>query len=174
MYIHPQQMGDLEDLAFLKKLRKVVKKVGKVAKKTVKTVGKVAKKVAPIVAIGAAVWFAGPAVVGLAAKFGPAAAKLIASRAASKRQQETGAPPESASPAEMQAYLNEAAAEYQRASFAPAAGGGGYVPAAYGASEYGNGIAPTMPTVERQAAPLPQWVVPAAIGVVALLMLQRK
>jgi len=173
MYIQSQQLGDLGKFKLGKKLKKAVKKVGRVAKKAVKTVGKVAIKVAPVVAIGAAAWFAVPAIGGLIAKVGPAAAKLIASRAAAKRQQETGAPPESASPAEMQAYLNEAAAEYQRASYAPAAGGGGYMPAAYDASEYGNGVAPTMST-EQQAAPLPQWVVPAAIGVVALLMLQRK
>lgn len=174
MYLQPQQMGDLGKFRLGKKLKKAVKKVGRVTKKVVKSVGKVAIKVAPVVAIGAAAWFAAPAIGGLIAKVGPAAAKLIASRAAARRQQETGAPPESATAADMTGYINEAFAEYQRQQ--AGAPSGGYMPAAYGGgpSPYeGNGVAPTMQTEE--AAPMPQWVIPAAIGAVALLMLtQRK
>lgn len=176
MYIQPQQLGDLG------KFR--LKKVFRRARKVVKKVGRVVKKVAPIVAIGAAAWFAAPAVAGLIAKVGPAAAKLIASRAAAKRQQETGAPPESAGAADMNSYLAAEYADYQRqqqaggaGGFMPAAygGAGGFTPAAYGgASAYdGNGIAPTMET-EQPSAPMPQWVIPAAIGAVALLMLTQR
>lgn len=164
MYIQPQQLGDLG------KFR--LKKVFRRARKLVKKVGRVAKKIAPVVAIGAAAWFAAPAIGGLIAKVGPAAAKLIASRAVARRQQETGAPPESAGAADINSYLAAEYADYQRQQ---TGGAGGFTPAAYGgASAYdGNGVAPTMET-EQPGAPMPQWVIPAAIGAVALLMLTQR
>ena len=99
---------------------------------------------------------------------------MIASRAAKMREQETGAPAESVSQAEANAYLAQAEQEYiaqQRG------GAGGFMPAAYGggASAYdGNGIAPTMETQQQEGEPMPQWVIPAAIGAVALLMLTQR
>jgi len=163
------------------KIKKAFKKIGKAAKKVVKKVGKVIKKVAPIAAIGAGIWFAGPAIAGLAAKFGPAAAKLIASRAASKRQAETGLPDASATQAQVDAYIRQAEQEYLAQQGAPA---GGYMPAAYGGGGYapsaGNGYAPAEMMYAQQGgqAPggLPQWAIPAAIAGAALLfvMTQRR